>query len=165
VESIWTARCESIAQHSRRDADAYRAYVKEGQTLLPLLLKGYFTPPLPFAGFVGMLEQSPKGRRMVTDLFESAFDVLERTFESPKVKMHHHEVVRGAHDGSRGEGHRHRAHAAPERRAHLRSRERGGRHRESHASARALHRASRRVKCAHGCQVVRINASGGRARA
>jgi phytoene dehydrogenase-like protein len=80
--------CESIAQFSSRDADTYRAYVKDGQALLPLLLKGYFTPPLPFAGFIGMLEQSPRGRRMVTDLFDSAYDVLERSFESPKVKMH-----------------------------------------------------------------------------
>lgn len=80
--------CDSIAQFSTRDAEAYRAFVKEGQSVLPLFLKGYFAPPLPFAGFLAMLEQSPKGRRMVTDLFDSAFDVVERTFEAPKVKMH-----------------------------------------------------------------------------
>ncbi len=80
--------CESIARFSSRDAQTYREFVKESQAFLPMLLKSYYAPPLPFAGFIGMLEQSPKGRRMVTDLFESAYDVIERTFESPQLKMH-----------------------------------------------------------------------------
>jgi phytoene dehydrogenase-like protein len=80
--------CESIAQISARDAAAYRAFVKESQGILPLLLKSYFAPPLPFGGFLAMLEQSPAGRRMVTDMLESAYDVVERLFESPQLKMH-----------------------------------------------------------------------------
>jgi phytoene dehydrogenase-like protein len=80
--------CESIAKFSMRDAERYRKWVGEAQEILPLFLKGYFTPPLPLGGFLSLLEQSPKGRRMVTDLFESAYDVLERNFESPELKMH-----------------------------------------------------------------------------
>lgn len=80
--------CQSIAQYSARDADVYHAWVKRAQQVLPLILKGYFVPPLPFGGFLAMLEQSPQGRRLVTDLMDSAYDVLERNFESPEVKMH-----------------------------------------------------------------------------
>lgn len=80
--------CESIAKFSARDAEAYRKLVIGAQEILPLFLKGYFTPPLPLGGFMALLEQSPKGRRMVTDLLDSAYDVLERTFESPEIKIH-----------------------------------------------------------------------------
>ena len=80
--------CESIARFSTRDAESYRAWVKRAQAVLPLIMKGYFVPPLPLGGFVAMLEQSPQGRRLVTDLMDSAYDVLERNFESPEVKMH-----------------------------------------------------------------------------
>lgn len=80
--------CESIAKFSVKDADTYRRWVKEAQEVLPLFLKGYFVPPLPFGAFVAMLDQNPKGRRMVTDMLDSAFDVLERNFESIELKMH-----------------------------------------------------------------------------
>ncbi|MBN3788498.1 NAD(P)/FAD-dependent oxidoreductase [Burkholderia sp. Ac-20353] len=80
--------CESIAKFSERDAQTYRNFVLESQALLPLFLKSYFAPPLPVGGFIGMLEQTAKGRRMVTNLLDSAYDVLERTFESPELKMH-----------------------------------------------------------------------------
>lgn len=80
--------CASIAQFSERDAERYRAFVAKAQAMLPLFLKGYFTPPLPLAGFLAMMEQSPQGRRLVTDMFDSAFDVVEREFQSPQLKMH-----------------------------------------------------------------------------
>lgn len=80
--------CESIAKFSTRDAETYRHWVKRAQEMLPLILKGYFTPPLPFGGFLALLEQSPQGRRLVTDMLDSAYDVLERNFESPELKMH-----------------------------------------------------------------------------
>ncbi|MFA5633110.1 MAG: NAD(P)/FAD-dependent oxidoreductase [Porticoccaceae bacterium] len=80
--------CESIARFSARDADTYRSWVQRAQGILPLILKGYFTPPLPFGGFIALLEQSPQGRRLVTDMLDSAYDVVERNFESPELKMH-----------------------------------------------------------------------------
>jgi len=80
--------CDSIAQFSQRDAETYRAWVGQAQQVLPLFLKGYYTPPLPFGAFLAMMDQSPQGRRMVTDMLDSTFDVLERTFESPELKMH-----------------------------------------------------------------------------
>ncbi|MFA5523788.1 MAG: NAD(P)/FAD-dependent oxidoreductase [Tissierellales bacterium] len=80
--------CESIAQFSSKDAETYRAWVQRAQQVLPLVMKGYFTPPLPFGGFIALLEQSHQGRRLVTDMLDSAYDVLERNFESPELKMH-----------------------------------------------------------------------------
>jgi phytoene dehydrogenase-like protein len=80
--------CESIARFSANDAERYRRFVLECREYLPLLIRGFFTPPLPFGGFVALLEQSPKGRRLVTAMLESAYDVLDDLFESPELKMH-----------------------------------------------------------------------------
>ncbi|MEC9359711.1 MAG: NAD(P)/FAD-dependent oxidoreductase [Pseudomonadota bacterium] len=80
--------CESIAAFSTRDAEVYRSFVAECREYLPLLLKGFFTPPLPFGGFVSLLEQNPRGRRLVTAMLESAYDVIDDLFESPELKMH-----------------------------------------------------------------------------
>lgn len=79
--------CESIARFSQKDAETYRKFVAECREFLPLLLKGFYTPPLPFGGFVSLLEQSPKGRRLVTAMLESCHDAVEM-FESPELKMH-----------------------------------------------------------------------------
>ena len=80
--------CESIAQFSRKDADTYRRFVVESRDYIPLIMKGFFAPPLPFGGFVALLEQSRKGQHLVTAMLQSAWDVLETMFESPELKMH-----------------------------------------------------------------------------
>lgn len=80
--------CESIAQFSARDAAAYRQFVMECRGYLPMLLKAFYAPPMPFGGFVSLMEQSPSGRRLVTAMLESAYDVLNDLFESPELRMH-----------------------------------------------------------------------------
>ena len=80
--------CAEISRFSERDAETYRKFVLECRGYLPLLLKSFYSPPLPFGGFVAMLEQSALGRRLVTAMLESAFDVVGRLFESPELKMH-----------------------------------------------------------------------------
>jgi phytoene dehydrogenase-like protein len=80
--------CASIAQFSERDAQRYREFVNECREYLPLLIRGFFSPPLPFGGFVSLLEQSPKGRWLVTAMLESAYDVVGDLFESPELRMH-----------------------------------------------------------------------------
>jgi len=80
--------CASIAQFSTRDAETYRTFVAECKEYLPLLIKGFYAPPLPYGGFVSLLEQSAKGRRLVTAMLESAYDVVNDLFESPELKMH-----------------------------------------------------------------------------
>jgi phytoene dehydrogenase-like protein len=80
--------CEAIAKYSSRDAETYRAMTKDAMALLPLLTRSLAAPPLPFGGFVAMLEQSPSGRRLVTSLLSSVYDVLEDNFESIELKLH-----------------------------------------------------------------------------
>lgn len=80
--------CAEIAKFSENDADRYRKFVLQCREFLPVILKGLYAPPLPFGGFVAMLEQSPLGRRLVTAMLESAYDVVEGLFESPELKMH-----------------------------------------------------------------------------
>lgn len=80
--------CQTIAKFSKRDAEVYHAYVTGVKGMLPLLLKGMFTPPPPFGVFVSMLEQNAPGRRMVTAMLQSAADVVDGMFESPELKMH-----------------------------------------------------------------------------
>jgi phytoene dehydrogenase-like protein len=80
--------CATIAQFSQRDARTYKQFVAECREFLPLLLKGFYTPPMPFPGFIGMLESSAKGRRLSSALLESALDVVNDLFESPELKIH-----------------------------------------------------------------------------
>ncbi len=80
--------CQSIARFSTKDAETYRKFVYECREFLPLILKGFYTPPLPFGGFVSLLEQNARGRKLVTAMLESAYDVTESLFESPELKMH-----------------------------------------------------------------------------
>ena len=80
--------CETIATFSERDADNYRSFVHDCQQILPLLLMGYYSPPLPFGEFINLLDQSPKGQLLIGGMLESASDFLEKMFESPELKMH-----------------------------------------------------------------------------
>lgn len=80
--------CQSIARFSQKDAETYRSFVAECEGILPLLLKGYFTPPMPFGGFVNLLEQSAKGRRIMSAMFDSAYDVVTELFESEELRLH-----------------------------------------------------------------------------
>jgi phytoene dehydrogenase-like protein len=80
--------CESIARFSSADAQRYRNFVTECIEYLPLLVKGFYAPPLPFGGFISLLEQSAKGRRLATAMLDSAYDVVSDLFESPELKMH-----------------------------------------------------------------------------
>ena len=82
------ATCHSIAKFSERDAVRYREFVAECREYLPLILKGYYTPPLPFGGFIALLEQNSRGRKLVTAMLDSAYDVVDALFESPELKMH-----------------------------------------------------------------------------
>ena len=80
--------CETIAVFSERDADSYRTFVKDCQQILPLLLMGYYAPPMPFGDFINLLDQSQQGQRLVGAMLDSAWDFLNGMFESPELKMH-----------------------------------------------------------------------------
>lgn len=80
--------CEAIAKFSAKDAEVYRRIATDAVALLPLLSRSMGAPPLPFGGFVAMMEQSASGRRLVTSLLNSVYDVLEDNFESIELKLH-----------------------------------------------------------------------------
>ena len=80
--------CETIAAFSERDADNYRRFVLDCQKILPLLLMGYYSPPLPFGDFVNLLDQSPEGQKLIGGMLDSAWDFLNTMFESPELKLH-----------------------------------------------------------------------------
>ena len=80
--------CETIAFFSERDADNYRRFVLDCQQVLPLLLMGYYVPPLPFGDFMNLLDQSAPGQKLIGAMLNSAYDFLNTMFESPELKMH-----------------------------------------------------------------------------
>ncbi|KPF81124.1 hypothetical protein IP78_05610 [Brevundimonas sp. AAP58] len=80
--------CQEIAKFSQKDADAYRAFGEDAISVLPILSRGAATPPMPTAGFIGMLESSPIGRRIASAFFKSFYEVIDDLFEAPEVKLH-----------------------------------------------------------------------------
>lgn len=80
--------CEEIARFSTRDAETYRRMATEALAILPLLTRSLAAPPLPFGGFVALLEQSSSGRRLVTSLLDSVYDVLNDNFDCVELRLH-----------------------------------------------------------------------------
>ena len=80
--------CETIAFFSQRDAETYRRFVLDSQKILPLLLMGYYSPPMPFGDFISLLDKSPEGQRLVGLMLESAYDFIGDMFESDELKIH-----------------------------------------------------------------------------
>lgn len=80
--------CESIAKFSSRDAEAYRGLVKQAEAMSDLFVTGLFKPPLPFGGFMAMMDQSLEGQQMIGSLLKSAYDVVCGLYEHEKVRIH-----------------------------------------------------------------------------
>jgi phytoene dehydrogenase-like protein len=80
---------ESIAQFSARDAEVYARLGRKCVTLAPLLNAAAATPPLPFARFLGLLDGDALSRELASSLFNSAYDVICRYFESTEVRLHY----------------------------------------------------------------------------
>jgi len=74
--------CESIAQFSRKDADAYRSFYNWAHQQLEMLLTGLYSPPPSFGTLNSMLETSPEGREMLRCMYLSAHDLATEWFES-----------------------------------------------------------------------------------
>ena len=80
--------CKSIAKFSERDAEAYRRLVKQAEAMSDLFVSGLFKPPLPFGGFMAMLDQSLDGQQLIGSLLKSAYDVVCELYEHEKVRIH-----------------------------------------------------------------------------
>lgn len=80
--------CDSIARYSPRDAEVYREFVNWGMRIMPMILAGMFTVPLPMSVFLGILEQSDDGRRLIDIMLRSPLQIVNELFESDIVKIH-----------------------------------------------------------------------------
>jgi phytoene dehydrogenase-like protein len=80
---------QSIARFSPKDADSYRELGKRCVALGPLLSAGAATPPMPFSRFLGLLDSNEVGSELAAGLFNSAYDVICRYFESTEVRLHY----------------------------------------------------------------------------
>lgn len=73
--------CESIAQFSQHDADAYLRFYEWAKPNLEMLAAGMFAPPPSFGTLNSMMETSPEGRELLRFMFLSAHDVALEWFE------------------------------------------------------------------------------------
>jgi phytoene dehydrogenase-like protein len=80
--------CDEIARFSAKDVDAYRTLVTEANGLLPVLMRSFYAPPMPDAGFTKLLHASEEGRVLAAAMRGSVMDFLNARFEHPIVKMH-----------------------------------------------------------------------------
>lgn len=82
------ATCAEIAKYSTKDAETYREFVNWGMSILPMITAGMFTVPLPMSAFLGLLEQSEDGRRVLDMVLRSPLQIVNELFESDIVKIH-----------------------------------------------------------------------------
>ncbi len=80
--------CESIAQFSQKDADAYAKFAKVGEKMLPMIIAGLYAPPAPMGAFMAMLQSSPEGRDIFDIMNRSPLDFVNEMFEDDRVKQH-----------------------------------------------------------------------------
>src|SRR5690554_5172394 len=79
--------CQSIAQFSQHDADAYRRFCAQVFTTLDMIAMGMYNIP-PGAGVqAAMLDGSPEGQEMLRAQSISAFDLINEWFENDLIKI------------------------------------------------------------------------------
>jgi phytoene dehydrogenase-like protein len=82
------ATCESIAQFSKQDAAAYAEFAKIGEQMLPMMLQGIHSPPVPMGALLGMMLSSPEGEEMFQQMVRCPLDYVNEWFEDDRVKIH-----------------------------------------------------------------------------
>lgn len=79
--------CQQISQFSEKDADAYRTFCETSKPMLNMLAEGIFNPPPPLGKFFAQLDQNPEGQQILSNLFRSGYDIVDRIFEHEKTKL------------------------------------------------------------------------------
>lgn len=85
--------CANIARYSAKDAETYRTFAEWGKRILPMMMMGMFNVPIPMSGFLGMMEQSEDGKRLIDMMLRSPLQIVDELFESDIVKIHLMKVV------------------------------------------------------------------------
>ncbi|HZV17240.1 MAG TPA: NAD(P)/FAD-dependent oxidoreductase [Sphingobium sp.] len=78
----------SIAQFSRKDAEAFRRVSAQAAAWLPMIQASLYTPPMPVGAGNAMLDSSYEGRELWRVMQMSSHDHLCELFESDEVRMH-----------------------------------------------------------------------------
>ncbi|MFB0557000.1 MAG: phytoene desaturase family protein, partial [Dehalococcoidia bacterium] len=78
--------CESIAQFSERDAEAYRRFIKAAGEMRRILVEFMFSPPPTFGNMISFLEASEVGREYLRIIMGSPLDLAEDWFESDEIR-------------------------------------------------------------------------------
>jgi phytoene dehydrogenase-like protein len=80
--------CASIAQFSRKDAEAYARFAQIGEQMLPMMLQGIYSPPVPMGPLLAMMLSSPEGEEMFQQMVRCPLDYVNEWFEDERVKIH-----------------------------------------------------------------------------
>jgi phytoene dehydrogenase-like protein len=83
-ERTWT----QIAKFSRADADAYRRLSEQAAAWLPMIASTLYSAPIPLGAATAMLDQSREGRGLWRMSQMSTHELLCRTFENDRVRLH-----------------------------------------------------------------------------
>ncbi|MEP6547571.1 MAG: NAD(P)/FAD-dependent oxidoreductase [Gammaproteobacteria bacterium] len=77
-----------IAKFSRHDADAYRRLSEQAAAWLPMIASTLYSAPMPMGASTAMLDQSREGRELWRISQMSTHELLCRTFEDDRVRLH-----------------------------------------------------------------------------
>jgi phytoene dehydrogenase-like protein len=77
-----------IARFSRNDADAYRRLSEQAASWLPMIAATLYSAPMPMGASTAMLDQSREGRELWRITQMSTHELLCRTFENDRVRLH-----------------------------------------------------------------------------
>lgn len=78
---------QSIAQYSKKDADAFLRFADIAMQYLPLVAASLYTPPVPMGASLAMLDQSVEGRQLFAIMHKSPYDVILENFEHERVRL------------------------------------------------------------------------------
>jgi phytoene dehydrogenase-like protein len=80
--------CTEIAKFSDKDAEAFRRLAQQAAAWLPMIASTLYTAPMPLGASTAMLDQSREGRELWRIGQMSTHELLCRTFENDRVRMH-----------------------------------------------------------------------------
>lgn len=79
--------CESIAQFSRKDAEAYPQFCEHAKMILKTGAVSMFSPAAPFGRLVSFMDSSDGGREYLRTILSSTWDLACELFESEQMRV------------------------------------------------------------------------------
>ena len=79
--------CQSIAQFSSKDADAYCAFFRACNRMLKIASIAMFTPVPKWGAMMAFLDASDDGREFIRTIMSSSADITDEWFENECVKI------------------------------------------------------------------------------